>query len=96
MCVQVWVACLSADGRPYSGGWLQHMFAPLIAPGLAVWLHAFSFLSLALFLFPVHPPQVRRQLSHLRGAQPSKLQQLFQRPQPAGRSVCCKHKVHRR
>lgn len=22
MCVQVWVVCLSADGRPYSGGWL--------------------------------------------------------------------------
>lgn len=22
MCVQVWVVCLSADGRPCSGGWL--------------------------------------------------------------------------
>lgn len=22
VCVQVWVVCLSADGRPYSGAWL--------------------------------------------------------------------------
>ncbi len=26
MCVQVWVVCLSADGRPYSGGWLLLVF----------------------------------------------------------------------
>ena len=50
MCVQVWVACLSADGRLYSGGWLQHVFAPLIAPGVALWLLVFSFLSLYLSL----------------------------------------------
>lgn len=29
MCVQVWVVCLSADGRPYSGGWLLCLFSSL-------------------------------------------------------------------
>lgn len=38
---------------------------------------------------PCSPPQVWRQLSHLCGAEPGELQQLFQRSQPAGGSVCC-------
>lgn len=42
MCVQVWEACLSADGRPRPGGWLRRLFAPLITLGLVVRLHAFS------------------------------------------------------
>lgn len=48
MCVQVWEACLSADGRPHPGGWLQHVFAPLITLGLVDRPHAFS---LSLFVF---------------------------------------------
>lgn len=31
MCVQVWVVCLSADGRPYSGGWLRSVFVLVLA-----------------------------------------------------------------
>lgn len=42
MCVQVWEACLSADGRPHPGGWLQRVFAPLITLALVVRLRAFS------------------------------------------------------
>lgn len=94
MCVQVWEACLSADGRPHPGGWLQRVFAPLITLGLVVRLHAFSPSPSLSLCFAVQP-QVRRQLSHLRGAKLGKLQQLFRRPRPAGRSVCCKHTVHR-
>jgi len=31
VCVQVWVVCLSADGRTYSGGWLQCVFVLILA-----------------------------------------------------------------
>lgn len=31
MCVQVWEVCLSAGGRPYSGGWLPRVFVLVLA-----------------------------------------------------------------
>lgn len=49
MCVQVWAACLSADGRPHSGGSL--LCVPLIS-GLYLLLRcSFFFSSLCRFFF---------------------------------------------
>lgn len=31
VCVQVWEVCLSAGGRPYSGGWLPRVFVLVLA-----------------------------------------------------------------
>ncbi len=49
MCVQVWVVCLSADGRPHSGVWLLRVFV-LVSTLVLVVVCA----CMGVVLFPLH------------------------------------------